>query len=65
MFHGQTAMFTGIVGNDGGSYDRINKLLPLKKLKDNGISGLLPKMYHQADLTIYLNGDLWHSGTGK
>jgi len=52
-------------GNDGGSYDRINKTASADEFKNKWNHWAFVKNATTGVLTIYLNGNIWHSGTDK
>lgn len=52
-------------GNDGGSYDRIYKAASSDNIKGKWNYWAFTKNAASGSMKIYLNGDLWHSGTGK
>jgi Concanavalin A-like lectin/glucanases superfamily/Peptide-N-glycosidase F, C terminal/Secretion system C-terminal sorting domain len=52
-------------GNNGGSYDRINKAASNAEIKDKWNHWAFVKNVTSGEMKIYLNGELWHSGTGK
>jgi len=52
-------------GNEGGSYDRINKEAVPENYKGNWNHWAVAKNANSGDMKIYLNGTLWHSGTDK
>ncbi|MBC7862272.1 MAG: T9SS type A sorting domain-containing protein [Bacteroidia bacterium] len=52
-------------GNVGGSYDRINKVATLAEYEGNWNYWAFTKNVATGSMKIYLNGVLWHSGTGK
>lgn len=51
-------------GNEGGSYDRINKSADPNDYKNKWTHWAFTKNATTGDMKIYLNGNLWHSGTG-
>jgi hypothetical protein len=51
-------------GNEGGSYDRIFKTASTAEIKGQWNHWALVKNAQTGDMKIYLNGNLWHSGTG-
>ncbi|NNE26399.1 MAG: T9SS type A sorting domain-containing protein [Saprospiraceae bacterium] len=51
-------------GNDGGGYDRINKQANPEDFKDQWNHWAFTKNATTGEMHIYLNGILWHSGTG-
>lgn len=51
-------------GNDGSGYDRINKPATEAEFKNNWSHWAFTKNAITGDMKIYLNGNLWHSGTG-
>ena len=51
-------------GNDGSGYDRINKQSTPAEFKDVWSHWAFTKNATTGDMKIYLNGNLWHSGTG-
>ena len=52
-------------GNNGGGYDRINKQANPEDFKDQWNHWAFTKNATTGEMYIYLNGELWHSGTGK
>ena len=52
-------------GNEGGSYDRIDKAATPEEIKGQWHHWAFTKNAVSGDMKIYLNGELWHSGTGK
>ncbi len=52
-------------GNDGTGYDRINKGVPNTVYKNSWNFWTFTKNAETGDMQIYLNGELWHSGTAK
>ena len=52
-------------GNDGSGYDRINKAASASEIKGSWNHWTFTKNATSGDMTIYLNGELWHSGTAK
>jgi hypothetical protein len=52
-------------GNDGSGYDRIDKSIDLELLNENWNHWAFTKNAGTGDMSIFLNGELWHSGTGK
>ncbi|MCB9233558.1 MAG: T9SS type A sorting domain-containing protein [Bacteroidia bacterium] len=51
-------------GNDGGSYDRINKAATFNDFAGKWNHWAFTKDVSTGVMRIYLNGTLWHSGTG-
>jgi len=51
-------------GNVGGSYDRINKLSQQSDYEGNWRHWTFTKNTVTGKMNIYLNGHLWHTGTG-
>jgi hypothetical protein len=51
-------------GNVGGSYDRINKAAAVSETKGQWNFWAFTKNVQTGSMKIYLNGNLWHSGTG-
>lgn len=51
-------------GNVGGSYDRINKVAPPTAYAGEWSHWAFVKNANTGSMQIYLNGELWHSGTG-
>ncbi|MDC3253829.1 peptide-N-glycosidase F-related protein [bacterium] len=51
-------------GNDGSGYDRINKPASEDEYKNVWSHWSFTKNATTGDMKIYLNGSLWHSGTG-
>ena len=52
-------------GNDGAGYDRINKAANAADFKDNWNHWAVTKNTTTGSMKIYLNGSLWHAGSGK
>ncbi|MCF8295896.1 MAG: hypothetical protein K9I34_07510, partial [Bacteroidales bacterium] len=52
-------------GLNGTSYDRINKLANAEDFKGKWNHWVFTKNAPTGSMKIYLNGQLWHSGTGK
>lgn len=52
-------------GYDGGSYDRIDKTASTFEYEGQWNHWAFTKNAVTEDMKIYLNGELWHSGTGK
>lgn len=52
-------------GNSGGSYDRINKAATTVETEGKWNQWTMVKNAVNGSMKIYLNGELWHSGTGK
>ncbi|MGJ8676659.1 MAG: LamG-like jellyroll fold domain-containing protein [Akkermansiaceae bacterium] len=52
-------------GNTGSNYDRINKAASASEYKDQWNHWVFTKNATTGEMAIYLNGELWHSGTGK
>ncbi|MDB9313691.1 hypothetical protein PN462_11320 [Spirulina sp. CS-785/01] len=52
-------------GNSGGGYDRIYKTAQPSDFKGVWSHWAFTKNAATGDMKIYLNGTLWHSGTGK
>jgi hypothetical protein len=52
-------------GNSGASYDRINKVATVGEFSGNWNHWAFVKNSTTGSMKIYLNGNLWHSGTGK
>ncbi len=52
-------------GNDGTGYDRIDKGASASEFKGSWSHWTITKNTGTGEMKIYLNGDLWHSGTGK
>lgn len=52
-------------GNDGTGYDRINKAATTVETEGNWNFWVVTKDATTGSMKIYLNGSLWHSGTGK
>lgn len=52
-------------GNDGGSYDRINKAATNSEIEGKWNHWTMVKNAASGSMKIYLNGVLWHSGSGK
>ncbi|MGJ8672759.1 LamG-like jellyroll fold domain-containing protein [Rubritalea sp.] len=52
-------------GNTGSQYDRINKGASASEYKDQWNHWAFTKNASTGEMAIYLNGELWHSGTGK
>ena len=52
-------------GNDGSGYDRIDKAANVNELEGQWNHWAFTKNASTGEMKIYLNGQLWHSGTGK
>lgn len=52
-------------GNDGSGYDRINKNVSAAAVENTWNHWAFTKNATTGSMKIYLNGSLWHSGTGK
>lgn len=52
-------------GNDGTGYDRINKAATTSEIEGQWNFWAVTKDATTGVMQIYLNGNLWHSGTGK
>lgn len=52
-------------GNDGGAFDRINKAAPANAQKGGWNHWAFTKNASTGVMRIYLNGKLWHTGSGK
>lgn len=52
-------------GNESNAYDRINKLATVPEIEGNWNYWVFTKNLATGSMKIYLNGNLWHSGTGK
>jgi len=52
-------------GNDGGAYDRINKTAQAEDFRGQWNHWAFTKDATTGIMEIYLNGEMWHSGTGK
>ncbi len=52
-------------GNDGGGYDRINKTANLEDFRGKWNHWAFTKNASTGMMAIYLNGELWHSGSGQ
>ncbi|MDQ8179590.1 LamG-like jellyroll fold domain-containing protein [Pelagicoccus sp. SDUM812005] len=52
-------------GYSGGSYDRIQKTATLSEFAGQWNHWVFTKNATTGDMKIYLNGSLWHSGSGK
>ncbi|MBK8491246.1 MAG: T9SS type A sorting domain-containing protein [Saprospirales bacterium] len=52
-------------GNDGSGYDRINKAANPADFEGQWNHWAFTKNATTGEMNIYLNGQLWHSGTGK
>ncbi len=52
-------------GNDGSGYDRIDKLASVGEIEGQWNHWAFTKNATTGSMKIYLNGTLWHSGTGK
>ncbi|WP_411847600.1 discoidin domain-containing protein [Roseibacillus persicicus] len=50
---------------DGSGYDRINKQAAAAEFSGSWNHWVFTKNATQGSMQIYLNGNLWHSGTGK
>ena len=51
-------------GNDGGGYDRINKVMTPDEINGSWHHWAFTKDITTGVMAIYLDGELWHSGTG-
>lgn len=51
-------------GYQGTGYDRINKLATISEIEGNWNYWVFTKNVATGSMKIYLNGTLWHSGTG-
>lgn len=51
-------------GNDAGSYDRINKTATTSETEGQWHRWVMTKNAVSGNMKIYLDGALWHSGTG-
>ena len=51
-------------GNDGSGYDRINKAASFNMYAGEWTHWTFTKNAVTGDMKIYVNGNLWHSGTG-
>jgi len=51
-------------GNDAGSYDRINKAAAVSEIEGQWNYWTFTKNVQTGSMKIFLNGNLWHSGTG-
>ena len=51
-------------GNDGSNYDRINKSIDLELLTEDWNHWAFTKNAVTGNMSIFLNGELWHSGMG-
>lgn len=51
-------------GNDGSSYDRINKTATTEETEGEWHYWAFTKNVMTGNMKIYLDGNLWHSGTG-
>ena len=52
-------------GYSSGSYDRINKTAAAADFKGQWNHWTFSKNSNSGQMAVYLNGSLWHSGTGK
>ena len=52
-------------GNDGGGFDRIDKLTTMAQAEGQWNHWAFVKNTATGSMKIYYNGALWHSGTGK
>ncbi len=52
-------------GNEGAEYDRISKAIDLELLNDKWNHWAFTKNAVTGDMSIYLNGEIWHSVSGK
>lgn len=52
-------------GNDGGGFDRIDKAAASSQIKGQWNNWAFVKNVSTGTMKIYLNGALWHTGTGK
>jgi len=52
-------------GSEGGTYDRINKAASPEEYKGQWNHWAVTKNANSGEMKIYLNGNLWHSGTEK
>jgi len=52
-------------GNSGSTYDRINKAAVAAEIEGKWNYWAFTKNTASGSMKIYLNGNLWHSGTGK
>lgn len=52
-------------GNDGSGYDRINKTATASEIGGQWNHWAFTKNANTGSMKIYLNGELWHSGTGN
>ncbi len=52
-------------GNDGSGYDRIEKAATPAEFEGNWSHWSFTKNTNSGSMKIYLNGELWHSGTDK
>ncbi|MBK8499267.1 MAG: LamG domain-containing protein [Flavobacteriales bacterium] len=52
-------------GNDGSAYDRIDKAAATANIEGQWNHWAFVKNVATGSMKIYLNGTLWHSGTGK
>ena len=52
-------------GNDGSGTDRIEKLAPAANIGGQWNTWAFVKNAATGSMKIYLNGQLWHTGTGK
>lgn len=51
-------------GNDGSGYDRISKAANVEDFEGQWTHWAFTKNATTGEMAIYLNGELWHSGTG-
>jgi hypothetical protein len=52
-------------GNDGSGYDRIDKASTPEEFEANWSHWTFTKNTNSGSMSIYYNGELWHSGTDK
>lgn len=52
-------------GNDGSGYDRIDKAAAPAEFRGSWNHWAITKNASTGDMKMYLNGTLWHSGSGK
>ena len=52
-------------GNNGGTYDRIEKTANTADYEGKWNHWAFTKNASTGEMKMYLNGSLWHSGTGK
>ena len=65
IYPGENGQIYWDCGNDGGGYDRINKQATEAEYEGTWQHWAFTKNATTGDMRIYLNGELWHTGTGK